>query len=223
MMTHEGVMKFLDDLYGNCLNGIPNISPNVEEMAEDYLEKYKTPEKASRMMINTQIVKCTTSGVLTGFGGLITLPVTIPANLGSVLYVQMRMIAAIAYMGGYDLRDDETRAFVYACLAGVSINSLLKPMGIKLGMKLATSAIKKIPGKILTKINQRVGFRFLTKFGTKGIINLVKLVPAAGAVVGGLLDYTETNIISQRAYKWFIEGNCEPGKDEEIIEAVEWH
>ncbi len=37
--------------------------------------------------------------------------------------------------------------------------------------------IKSAPGKILTKINQLIGFRFITKFGSKGIINLGKAVP----------------------------------------------
>ena len=170
-------------------------------------------------MIKNQIAKCTTSGFLTGFGGLITLPVAIPANVGSVIYVQMRMIACIAYMNGYDLNCDQTQTFVYACLAGVSVNQLVKAVGVKFGVKFANSMIKKIPGKILTKINQKVGFRFLTKFGTKGLVNLGKLVPGVGAVIGGGLDYSETKIISKRAYKWFMEGDFSSNdKDEDIID-----
>ena len=59
----------------------------------------------------------------------------------------------------------------------------------------------------LTKINQKVGFRFITKFGTKGIVNLGKLLPGVGAVVGGGLDLVETKIIADRAYKWFLKGD----------------
>ena len=51
-------------------------------------------------IVNYQVAKCTTSGFVTGLGGLITLPVAIPANVSSVMYVQMRMIACLAYMGG---------------------------------------------------------------------------------------------------------------------------
>ena len=76
------------------------------------------------------------------------------------------------------------------------------------------SAISKIPGKTLTKINQKVGFRFVTKFGEKGVINLGKLVPGVGAVIGGGLDYTETKIIGNRAYKWFFEGELEQEETE---------
>lgn len=58
----------------------------------------------------------------------------------------------------------------------------------------------------MTKINQRVGFRFLTKFGSKGIINIGKAVPFVGGIIGGGLDFTETKIIADRAYKMFING-----------------
>lgn len=217
-MSHDDIMKLLDACYEKCLNGIPKVSPKVEDLAQDYLGKYKTREIACKEMIKKQILKCTTSGFLTGFGGLITLPVSIPANVGSVIYVQMRMIACIAYMGGYELKSDQTQTFIYACLAGVSVNQLIKAAGVKFGTKFATSMIRKIPGKVLTKINQKVGFRFLTKFGTKGLVNLGKLVPGVGAVVGGSLDFAETKVISQRAYKWFMEGDFTSNKDEEIIE-----
>ena len=171
-------------------------------------------------MINNQIIKCTTSGFITGFGGVITMPVTLPANIGSVLYVQMRMIACTAYMAGFELNSDQTQTFVYACLAGVSVNKLVKQAGIKFGVKFANGLIKKIPGKVLTKINQKVGFRFITKFGSKGIINLGKLVPGVGAVIGGGLDLVETKTISSRAYKWFFEGDFS-GDQDSADDAVE--
>ena len=207
LISQEDIMKLLENCYQKSLDGIPHVSPSIEQMAQDYLEKHKTREKAAKAMIKNQIIKCTTSGFITGFGGIITLPVTIPANIGSVLYVQMRMIACCAYMAGFDLKNDHSQTFVYACLAGVAVNDLLKQVGIKLGVKLANNLVKKIPGKVLTKINQKVGFRFITKFGTKGLVNLGKLVPGVGAVVGGTFDLIETKIIGKRAYKWFLESD----------------
>ncbi len=217
LITQEDIMKMLDACYEKCLNGIPKVSPKVEDLANGYLNKHKTKEEACKSMIRNQIAKCTTSGFVTGFGGLITLPVSIPANVSSVIYVQMRMIACIAYMSGYELNCDQTQTFIYACLAGVSVNQLVKSVGVKFGIKFANSMIKKIPGKVLTKINQKVGFRFLTKFGTKGLVNLGKLVPGVGAVIGGGLDFAETKIISKRAYKWFMEGDFSTTDDKEDI------
>lgn len=217
-MTQEDVMKLLDMCYEKCLNGVPKVSQSVEDLANDYFKKYDAKEEACKAMLRNQIAKCTTSGFLTGFGGIITMPVTLPANVGSVLYVQMRMISCVAYMAGYELNSDQTQTFVYACLAGVAVNELIKQAAIKFGMKVAEGLIRKIPGKVLTKINQKVGFRFITKFGTKGLVNLGKMLPGVGAVVGGGMDLVETKIIADRAYKWFFQGDFSDSKtDEEII------
>lgn len=207
MIKQEDVMNLLDSCYEKCLNGVSMVSPSVEDMADDYLNKYPTKEEACKAMLNNQIVKCTISGFVTGFGGFIVMPIAIPANISSVIYVQMRMIACTAYMAGYELNSDQTQTFVYACLAGVALNNALKQAGIKVGIKLANGVIKKIPGKVLTKINQKVGFRFITKFGTTGVVNLGKMIPGVGAIVGGGFDLAETKIIAMRAYKWFWQGN----------------
>lgn len=207
LVTQEDIMKVLNNCYEKALNGVPKVSPSIEEFAKNYLDKETNNNKAAKAMIKNQVVKCTTSGFLTGFGGIITLPVTIPANVGSVLYVQMRMIACIAYLAGYDLKYDQVQTLVYACLAGVAVTDVIKQAGIKFGIKLTNATIKKIPGKALIKINQKVGFRFITKAGTTGIINLSRVVPVVGAVAGGGIDYFETKAIANRAYKWFFKND----------------
>ena len=220
IISQDDIMKILDNCYEACLNGIPKVSDDVRIVADEYLNKYKNKETACKKMLDNQIIKCTTSGFITGFGGILTLPVSLPANITSVIYVQMRMIACAAYMGGYDLSSDETRTFIYACLAGVAVNGLIKQAGLKFGVKFANVLIKKIPGKVLTKINQKVGMRFITKFGTKGVINLGKMVPGVGAVIGGSLDFIETKVIANRAYKWFIENDFSLENNEEATDDI---
>lgn len=206
-MGQEEIMELLDKLYGQTIHGIAKVSPPIDKLADDYLQKSGDIDTAARRFINYQIAKCTTSGFVTGLGGLITLPVAIPANVGSVMYVQMRMIACLAYMGGYDTNSDQVQTLVYACLAGISIDQLLKRAGIQFGNKLAMAMVRKIPGEVLTKINQKVGFRFVTKLGTKGIVNIGKAVPVVGGVISGGFDFAETRVIANRAYKMFIQGD----------------
>lgn len=215
IVSSEQLQKILDAIYDKSINGIEKVSPSIEDFAKNYLEKDNDPEKAAKKMIKSQILKCTTSGFLSGLGGLITLPVTIPANISSVLYVQMRMIACCAYLAGFDTHSDQVQSLVYACLAGVSVNSLIKNVGIQFGQKFTIGLIKKIPGKALTKINQKVSFRFLTKFGEKGLINLHNVVPGIGGIIGGAFDFTETKEIANRAYRWFFEGDM-TGDEEEL-------
>ena len=206
-LDEEDMIIALNTIYGKAINGIPKISKSVKEVAEEYLNSYPDVENAAKKMIDNAVVKCTTSGFLTGFGGFIVLPVTLPANVTSVIYVQMRMIATVACMVGLDVESDATQTLVYACLAGVSVAEIIKKAGIQIGQKLTNAMVKKIPGKVLTKINQKVGFRLLTKFGEKGIINIGKMIPIVGAVISGGFDLAETKIIANRAYKEFIEGD----------------
>lgn len=218
--SQEDILKVLDTCYEKATNGISKISPSIDQLAGDYLSKHASKEEAIKDILKKQVLKCTTSGFITGFGGAITLPVTIPANIGSVLYVQMRMIACTAYMAGYDISSDQVQTLVYACLAGLSVGEIAKQFGIKFGQKVAVGMIEKIPGKVLTKINQKVGFRLLTKFGEKGLINLGKLVPGVGAVINGGVDFAETKAIAKRAYQMFVENNLDIGeKIDDIIDA----
>ena len=211
------IMKALGACYEKSLYGLGKIAPPVDKFAEQYLQKNSDPKEAAKAMIKWQVAKCTTSGFITGFGGAITLPVTIPANIGSVFYVQMRMIACTAYLAGYDIYSDQVQSFVYACLAGVSVNDVVKQAGIKVGRKFAEQGIKKIPGAALVKINQAVGFRLVTKFGEKGIFNLGKMIPGVGAVISGGLDYAETKVIANRAYKMFFEGDFTASDKEPVL------
>lgn len=99
-MTGEKTASILSAFYEKALNGVPKVSRSIDEFADDYIDRFDTPERATKELVRYQIIKCGTSGFITGLGGLITLPVAIPANIGSVLYVQMRMVSAIAKIGG---------------------------------------------------------------------------------------------------------------------------
>lgn len=204
-MDQNTIMKVLDSSYVKALQGLPT-SSSVEDLAVEYLEKYSTPKVAAEKMCNTQIMKCGTSGFITGLGGLITLPVAVPANVASVIYVQLRMIATVARIGGYNPSDDDVKTMAYVCLTGSAAADIIKKAGIDIGKKLTTSAIKKIPGTVLVKINQKVGFKLATKFGEKGAVNLVKVVPLVGGIIGGGVDIAGTKTIAKVACNMFIDG-----------------
>ena len=114
------------------------------------------------------------------------------------------MVAAIAIMGGCDVKDDRVRSIVYSCIAASSAAEVAKNFGIKLGNKLAMQGIKKISGETLKKINQAVGFRLLTKFGQKGFVNLGKTIPFIGGIVGATFDVVATNTVGNVARNTFI-------------------
>ncbi|MBB1292381.1 EcsC family protein [Pseudoalteromonas sp. SR41-4] len=196
-------MQVLEWSYEKAINGVAGLD-SASELAQSYIKSSASRNDQANSLIRWQNTKAGTSGFLTGLGGIITMPVTIPANVASVIFVQMRMIAAIAHIGGHDIRDDRVKALVYACLTGNAAKDILKDIGIVAGTKLTTSAIKNISGKTIVAINQKVGFRLVTKFGEKGVINLGKAVPFVGGIIGATFDSVATNTIGNIARDTFI-------------------
>nr|WP_298522802.1 EcsC family protein [uncultured Halomonas sp.] len=201
-VTQSKIMQAMDWAYEKAVDGVPGLD-SASELADSYTKDDKSLTDQINSLIRWQNTKSGTSGFVTGLGGVITMPVAIPANITSVLYIQVRMIAAIAYMCGHDLKDDKVKSLVYMCLAGNAAKDIAKEAGIVFGKKLTTSAIKSISGKTITAINQKVGFRLLTKFGQKGVVNLGKAVPLIGGIIGGTFDTVATNTIGNVARDTF--------------------
>lgn len=202
MKERNKISKALDWTYDKAINGLGHLE-TADELAQAYLKREGTLEDKINSFIRWQNTKCFTSGFLSGLGGLITMPITIPANVSSVLYVQVRMCATIAIMGGYDVKDDRVRTLVYACLLGNGIKDVLKNIGIVFGSKLSKVAIKRISFEAIKKINQKIGFRLITKFGEKGILNLGKAIPVVGGLIGGTFDLVSSNTIGNVARNTF--------------------
>lgn len=203
-VNEKNIQKLLNWAYDASIKGIPKMS-TAQELAECYMKKHHSTDKAIKSLIRYQNAKATAVGFFSGLGGLLVLPVSVPTNIAAVLYVQMRMVAAMAHMRGYDVKADEVKTLVFVALTGNSAEKILKSTGIKIGKKmfgkrLFQSTIKsKVTSEAFKKINQKVGFRLVTKFGQKGLINLGRLVPFVGGIIGGSHDFLSTNIIGKVA------------------------
>ncbi|MCB1158798.1 MAG: hypothetical protein KDK45_14955, partial [Leptospiraceae bacterium] len=76
--------------------------------------------------------------------------------------------------------------------------------------------IKRVSSSFIQAINQKVGFRLLTKFGEKGLINLSRLIPIAGGLVAGGIDGFSTKGVGEVAKRVFILKNLEEENPEEL-------
>ena len=220
-MKQEEILQTLDRLYSLVLDGIPHVTVPVVELAEKYHRRSNSVDDAAMRLINSQLHKCTASGFITGLGGIVTLPVALPANLVSVLYFQLRMIAGVAYLGGYDVFSPQVRSLTYMCLAGLSMEQLLKNTGIKVGTRLTKSVAARLPAKLTTLINQKVGYRLFTKFGGRSALSIGKAVPIVGGIISGGLDRMETQMIAERAYNLFIGGELDHTADFADFEIID--
>lgn len=206
-IKNSPIMKAVDKIYGVVVDGKVPGTDSAKDLAINYLEKYETPIKAANALVRWQNTKAAVDGAITSIGGFATMAIALPVNVTSVLFIQIRMIAAIAYIGGIrDFKDDKVQTVIKCCLLGESISSVIKKAGIKTTEKIVLKKIMPlITGKMLTKINRAVGFRLITKFGKTGVINLGKGIPLLGSAVGAVFDGVTTNIVGNAAIKTFIE------------------
>lgn len=204
------VGKALSVAYDKAINGFEvnniKVADSAYDLARDYTKSDKTVKQNATSLINWQCSKTGLTGFVTGLPGGVGMLAGVPADLTCVFFIQLRMIAAIAVMAGHDLHSDKVRTLSFACLTGNSIESVLKEAGVTIGKKMAINYIKNnITRETIKKINQIVGFRLLTKFGEKGVINLGKCVPVLGGIIGGAIDVASTKIIGKVAKSLFLD------------------
>jgi hypothetical protein len=182
-------LKLVRKLVDYGIDGVGPLCP-AGQLADQYLNDpaYSSLDERVDALIRWEASKNFGAGFIAGLGGIVVLPVAIPAALGASWIIQARMCGAIAAMYGYDLRSDRVRTLILLSLLGDAGKEILKETGVRLGKRIGLALIDRIPGRVLIEINKRVGFRLLTKAGERGIVNLAKLVPGLGGLMGGGFD-----------------------------------
>jgi hypothetical protein len=131
-----------------------------------------------------------------GLGGIITL---VP-NLAHIWRIHGRLVLTVAYIYGYDLNDPERREEIALCFALSSSNEAVKRVlkeaglvGTKKALLTQTmkTIIKKLPNKLITIA------------GTKSLPNVAKVVPIAGGLVCGIMDFFSTKGIGKAAKAYY--------------------
>jgi hypothetical protein len=204
-VTEGTIMQALNWSYDKALGGLPGFD-TATQLGNQYATGEGSLEEQANSLIRWQVAKASTSGFVTGLGGLVTMPLTLPSDLVLVSYVQLRMVAAIAHMGSHDVHEDRVRTLAFVCLCGDAAKDVLKGVGIRVGEKLAEKAVQSVSFETIKAINRAVGFRLLTKFGEKGLINLGKAIPVAGGLVSAAFDGVATNTVGNVARDVFITG-----------------
>lgn len=191
--VNKGIIaKTLDWAYSKAVSGFTGVD-SAYDLGNSYLAQKGSLEDQVDSLIKWQVAKAATSGFVTGLGGVMIMPLTVPTNIASVIYVQIRMIAAIAYMGGHDIREDRVKSLIYICMVGNGAKELLKDMSVKAGERLAA------------KIAEKVSANIASKTGQKSVTSLGKAVPVLGGVVGGSYDAITTRVVGKVAKKIFID------------------
>jgi hypothetical protein len=145
-------------------------------------------EEAIEAVVRQHLRLAAAGGFVTSLGGFITMPVSLPANVGGFYLIATRMVAAIASARGYDIRQPEIRSAVLLTLVGADSEDLLKKAGVASTGRLANLAAQRLPGPALMVVNKAVGFRLLSDVGKKSLTRFGKAVPILGGAIGAGLD-----------------------------------
>jgi uncharacterized protein (DUF697 family) len=172
--------------------GVAGAGPlaGARELAAVYLAdaRYTSNDERVDALIERETIKNFTTGFVTGVGGAITLPVSIPSALAASWVIQARMAGAIAHVYGHDLGSSRTKTTVLMSLAGDVARQAMNDLGIPLGPRLTQRAVDQIPGRALVEINKRIGLRLLARAGERSVAGFSRFIPVVGGVVGGTLD-----------------------------------
>ncbi|MBN3189538.1 EcsC family protein [Pectobacterium brasiliense] len=188
--------RWLDMLYDHAIQGIPGMD-SAQKLADNYRQAFPTKNDAITNLILWESVKAATSGFITGLGGIAVLPVTLPASLTGLLFIQIRMIAAIAIIGGYSVYDIRTRNFIYICLGASVAKEMLRLAGGNLLSHLSNKGVQGISKLVTTKL--------LSQLATGRILYTVpRLTPLLGGLLGGGLDWLTVRATGEFASRIFL-------------------
>lgn len=175
--------------------------PGARVSAARHLERAGgSVDDAIESVIDSHIRLGTAQGFVTNIGGLATAPVLVPANLAGVAVVQVRMIAAIAHLRGYDINDRRVRTALVMCLIG----------GEQLGKRIASGKLPTTPMAVATapvfdpELDSRVAeiafADLLARVGGKHLpLMITRRIPLVGGGVGAVLDGMATYHLGQFA------------------------
>jgi uncharacterized protein (DUF697 family) len=191
-----------DWAYGKAVDGMPGID-GAADLASRYAARHTSADDAVRDLIRWQSGMAGAAGFLTGCGGAIALPVAMPANLASALYIQARLIAAIAHLRGHDIRTPEVRALALACLGGSKAAGTLKDAGVRLGTRMTRDTVGWLSPAVMKKMWHASDASAACGLGLRSAPRLAKLLPIVGGMLAAGFDAAVTRLIGRTADRVF--------------------
>nr|WP_202888480.1 EcsC family protein [Kribbella solani] len=175
--------------------------PGAERIADNKLARCGgDAQLAVEAVIDQHIRLAGVQGFVTSIGGLVTLPVALPANLTGLAVVQARMVAGIAHLRGYDLDDPRVRTAVITCLLGEDgvADRLRKSSLVTSPLAIATAPVfdpeldRQVAGEVVAELIARIS-------GKRMALTVTRRIPLLGGAVGAGVDGWSTYRVGQYA------------------------
>lgn len=179
----------------------PGRLPGARTVAAKHLQRHGgSVEDAIDAIVAHHVRLASAQGFVTNVGGLVALPVAIPANLTGVAVVQVRMVAAVAHLRGYDVNDLRVRTALVMCLLGseevakrIGDGSLpTSPMAVATAPVFDAALDRQVAEAVLSDLMSRIGGKNLA-------LVVTRRVPLLGGGVGAVVDGMATRQIGAYA------------------------
>ncbi|HLN76442.1 MAG TPA: EcsC family protein [Nocardioidaceae bacterium] len=188
-MAPELTANFVHEALSRAIHGVGPL-PGAASAADKQLEEQRGDvDAAIHEVIENHVRYAGAQGFATNLGGIVTAAVTIPANIAGLAMLQCRMVAGIAHLRGYDLKDPRVHNAVLACMLGEdSVRSLVKKKKLPAPPMAIATAPAHDPhlDKVLAA---EVTSELLTKVAGKRVaVTVGRRVPVVGGLFGAGAD-----------------------------------
>lgn len=200
LVTAQGAGGVLRQVLEIAIDGYGRM-PSAKAVAARHLQRLGgSVDEAITSIIDHHIRLASAQGFVTNIGGVAALPVAIPANITGVAIVQVRMVAAIAHLRGYDLSDNRVRTALVMCLMGgeqvakhIADGTLpTSPMAVATAPIFDPDLDRQVADDVVADLAARIGGKNLA-------LAIVKRLPLAGGGVSAVMDGFATYQIGRYA------------------------
>ena len=188
-LAPELTTHFIHEALQRAINGTGPL-PSAATGAERKLaEAGGDVDKAISEIIEQHVRLAGAQGFVTNLGGLIAAAVAIPTNIAGLALVQCRMVAAIAYLRGYDLADGRVRNAILACILGEDdVQKLIRKKLIP-APPMAIATAPTYDPHLDSLMAAEVTSEMLTRVAGKRAATMVgRRIPVVGGLVGAGTD-----------------------------------
>ncbi|MBN2910716.1 EcsC family protein [Polycladomyces sp. WAk] len=197
LMTGGRYLILEQRVYQKCAQKWPQLRPpyTPAQMAEAPLN---VMDELADDMIETHVGVATVQGATTGFGGVFTLALDIPAVLG----LSLKILQEIAIVYGYDPKDPRERAFIVKCMQFSCSDYVGKQAIIE---QLAVFHQPPDPQRERHIISELQGWRevFESYRDTWGWKKLFQLVPVIGVFFGAIWNRTMLQDVAEAGKQFY--------------------
>lgn len=179
--------------------------PGAREVAAKQLLRTRDVDTALKGVIEQHVRLAGAQGFVTNLGGFVLMPVTLPANLAGLAVLQVRMVAAVAHLRGYDIADPRVRAAcLVAQLGQQDVQEAVRAKRLPGAPREIATGSAPLPPGLLDEVTAMVGQSLVTRVGGKhATLTLTRRVPVLGGAVSAGVDAFGTYTVGRYADREF--------------------